>query len=108
MRQRLSALFVAATLVIASSCGGWGSTADSAPPFKTVASVDQLMLGTIQHAASTYWNSVSTVVDKDGIHEDFPQNDMEWTTAWAAAITLAESGNLLMMPERARADADWN
>ena len=66
------------------------------------------MLGTIQHAASTYWNSVSTVVDKDGIHEYFPKNDMEWTTTWAAAMTLAESGNLLMMAERARADADWN
>jgi cytochrome c5 len=47
-------------------------------------------------------------VDKDGIHENFPRNDREWTAAWAAAITLAESGNLLMMPERARADADWN
>ena len=108
MRLPLSRLFVGATLAFTSGCGGSGAAAEGGPPFKAVASVDQLMLGTIQHAASVYWNSVSTVVDKDGIHENFPQNDMEWTTTWAAAITLAESGNLLMMPERARADADWN
>jgi hypothetical protein len=110
MRLLLSLLFVAVTLTFTSGCGGAGSgaTTQAGPPFKAVANVEQLMLGTVQHAAATYWNSVSTVVDKDGIHEYFPKNDMEWTTTWAAAITIAESGNLLMMSERARADADWN
>jgi hypothetical protein len=106
MRALLSLLSTSAALVVA-ACGGPGALGGG-PPFKAVATVDQLMLGPIQHAASTYWNAVSTVVDKDGIHENFPRNDREWTAAWAAAITLAESGNLLMMPERARADADWN
>ena len=106
MRGVPSPLIVGASLVLACGCGT-SATRDGGPPFKTVASVDQLMLGTIQHAAEVYWGSVSTVVDKDGIHEHFPQNDGEWTDAWSAAITIAESGNLLMMPERTRG-AEWD
>lgn len=77
------------------------------PPYKPKASVVQLMEGPIAHAAEDYWGSVSTVVDKDGIHENFPQNDEEWEHVWAAGITIAEAGNLLMMGDRARDNAEW-
>ena len=77
-----------------------------APPFKPRATVLQLMEGPIAHAAEDYWGSVSTVVDKDGIHENFPQNDEEWERVWAAGLTLAESGNLLMIGDRGR-DDEW-
>ena len=36
-----------------------------------------------------------------------PKNDQEWNALRAAALTLAESGNLLMMPSRARDQGDW-
>jgi hypothetical protein len=100
----MPAALLAATMAFGVACSGSGS---GAMPFKTVASVDQLMLGPIAHASRTYWNAVSTVVDKDGIHEHAPANDTEWTTTWSAAITLAESGNLLMMADRTRGE-DWN
>jgi hypothetical protein len=77
------------------------------PPYKPVATVEQLMEGTIVHAAEVYWDSVSTVVDKDGIHENFPQNDEEWEAVWAAGITIGESGNLLMMSNRAQDNEEW-
>jgi hypothetical protein len=77
------------------------------PPYKPVASVVQLMEGPIVHAAEVYWESVSTIVDKDGIHENFPQNDEEWEAVWAAGITIGESGNLLMMSSRAKDNAEW-
>jgi hypothetical protein len=77
------------------------------PPFNPKATVLQLMEGPIAHAAEVYWGSVSTVVDKDGIHENFPQNDEEWEAVWAAGITIGESGNLLMMGDRSR-DDEWN
>lgn len=77
------------------------------PPFKPAASVLQLMEGPIVHAAEVYWGSVSTVVDKDGIHENFPQNDEEWEGVWAAGVTIGESGNLLMMGDRAKDDGEW-
>jgi hypothetical protein len=94
-------LMSAALCVLGAGCGG----ADG-PPYKPAASLAQLMVGPIQHSASTYWDAVSTVVDHEGIHEHRPQNDVEWTAVWSAAITLAESGNLLMMAGRAR-DDEW-
>ena len=36
-----------------------------------------------------------------------PSNDREWSAIERSALTLAESGNLLMMPARARDQADW-
>jgi hypothetical protein len=77
------------------------------PPFKPVATVVQMMEGPIVHAAEVYWDSVSTIVDKDGIHENFPQNDEEWEAVWAAGITIGESGNLLMMSSRAADNDEW-
>jgi len=77
------------------------------PPFKAVASVEQLMEATVQPAADAYWGAVSTVVDKDGVHENFPRTDEEWEKVWAGAMTIAESGNLLMMSPRAKEDEDW-
>ena len=76
-------------------------------PFKPVASVLELMEGPIGHAAEVYWDAVSTVVDKDGIHEHFPQNDEEWEAVWAAGVTIGESGNLLMMSSRAKDNDEW-
>ena len=78
-----------------------------AQPFKPEATVLELMEGPIAHAAEVYWDSVSTIVDKDGITEHYPMNDEEWEAVWAAAITISESGNLLMMAPRAKAEDDW-
>jgi hypothetical protein len=83
------------------------STQAAAPPYKTTATVMQLMEGPVVHAAEVYWNSVSTVVDKDGVHENFPKTDEEWESVWAGALTIAESGNLLMLPSRAKDNGDW-
>jgi hypothetical protein len=76
-------------------------------PYKPVATVEQLMEGPIAHAAEVYWNAVSTIVDADGIHEHFPQNDEEWEAVWAAGVTIGESGNLLMMSSRAKDNEEW-
>jgi hypothetical protein len=78
-----------------------------APPYKPVASVLDLMRGTVTLAAEDYWSSVSILVDADGVTENQPQTDDEWLEVWSAAITLAESGNLLMMPPRGRNEPEW-
>jgi hypothetical protein len=92
-------------LIAASACAQ--APAAAQPPFKAPHSVLELMEGPVAHAAEVYWGSVSTVVDKDGIKEHFPTTDEEWEAVWAAAITLSEAGNLLMMSPRARDDGDW-
>jgi hypothetical protein len=89
----------------AAACSGQAGPAP--PPVKPTATIDQLMDGPIAHAAEVYWGSVSTIVDKNGITEHYPRTDEEWEAVWASAITLAESGNLLMLGPRARDDGDW-
>src|SRR5690554_3650197 len=72
-------------------------SAQISPPYKPVASTVDLMRGLITLSAEVYWESVSVVVDEDGVHENMPQTDEEWIEVWAAGMALAESGNLLMM-----------
>lgn len=79
----------------------------SVPPFKPVADVDQLMDGVLTPAAEVYWGAVSIIVDDNGVTENYPESDEEWEAVWAAAMTLAESGNLLMMGPRAIDESEW-
>ena len=81
--------------------------APAAQPYNAAATVLELMEGPIAHAAEVYWGSVSTIVDENGITEHYPMNDEEWEAVWAAAITISESGNLMMMAPRAREEAEW-
>jgi len=84
------------------------TAAPEPPPYKPLASVKDLMEATVQPAADVYWKSVSTTVTRDGVEEKFPKTDVEWEAVWAAAVTIAESGNLMMMPSRAKEnDPEW-
>src|SRR6202011_6156994 len=67
-------------------------------PFPPTASVKQLMLDLI-HPSS---NDILLAIYRDG-----PKSDSEWAAVRRAAITLAESGNLLMLRGRARDTGDW-
>jgi hypothetical protein len=93
----------AASDAAASGAAGGGEL----PPFKPVATTAVLMRGTIALAAADYWESVSIVIDIEGEHHNFPQDDEEWSRVWASAITLAEAGNLLLMSPRAIDDPEW-
>ncbi|HEY3516904.1 MAG TPA: hypothetical protein VGL98_07630 [Gammaproteobacteria bacterium] len=77
------------------------------PPYKPVTTVLELMESVIAHAAESYWGSVQVIVDETGVHERVPQTDEEWESVWAAALSIAESGNLLMMAPRAVDDGAW-
>jgi hypothetical protein len=106
--------FIAAGLV---ACGGQQSADESsarieqapapATPYKPVATVVDLMRSMVEIPAEVYWESVSIVVDEDGEHENMPETDLEWIEVWAAAMTIAETGNLLMMPPRAIDNDEW-
>ena len=79
----------------------------TATPYKPVATVVDLMRSAVTMSTETYWESVSVVVDINGTTENMPETDLEWIEVWAAAMTLAESGNLLMMPPRAVDNGEW-
>jgi hypothetical protein len=98
-------VWVLGVVLIAAGCGG-GQAADT-PAFKPVADAGQLMDGVIIPAAEIYWGSVSTIITAEGVEENFPRNDEEWERVWGAALTISESGNLLMMRPPATAPDDW-
>ena len=74
-----------------------GPAATQQPPFIPVAGVYQLMKAIIIPNAEVVWN----------VAMEAPQDDQEWTTIQNSALTLAESGNLLMIGSRAKDQGDW-
>ncbi len=68
-----------------------------AEPFPPAASVKQLMLDLI-HPSS---NDILLAINRG------TKDEKEWAAVRRAALTLAESGNLLMLRGRARDQADW-
>ena len=77
------------------------------PPFRPVGDVQQLMEMVIDPAADIVWEAVGTIVTFDGTEEIFPRSDEEWSTVRNSAMVLAESGNLLMVGDRAKGEGPW-
>ena len=77
MKPACLALLAAATV----TCSGCGQTAP-AGPYKPVASVDELMDGTITPAAEIFWGSVSTTISAAGVDEKYPRTNDEWESVW--------------------------
>jgi hypothetical protein len=107
VRQGLSVLLRGATFGCCLAVLGCARQPPAAPPFKPVTTVLELMQSVILHSAETYWDSVQVTVDEAGVHERYPESDEEWESVWAAALTIAESGNLLMMTPRAVDEGAW-
>jgi hypothetical protein len=65
--------------------------------FKPVGNVSQLMIDIIYPTSDAIFYVERTP----------PANDRDWNTLRGTALTLAESGNLLMIDWRARDKGDW-
>lgn len=71
-------------------------------PFPPAASVKQLMLDLIYPSS----NDILLAIYRGGPPNE-KKDDSEWAVVRRSAITLAESGNLLMLRGRARDQGDW-
>ena len=89
--------------VAAAACSG----GPQPPPFKPVVDTKLLMQATIDPTADEIWDAVRTVITKDRTEEIRPKTNEEWTAVRNHAVTLAESGNLLMMVPRAKDGGEW-
>ena len=81
--------------------------APAAPSIPPVASVKQLMDGIIQPSATVVFESVGTIVDATGIHEQQPRTDTEWAAVGASAASIVEGANLLLMGDRPVDQGEW-
>ena len=84
-----------------------GAEQEAATTYMPTGDLADLMNGVVEPAAEVIWDAVGVIVDADGEHQLAPQTEEDWLMLRFAAYTVAESGNLLMMPERALDQGAW-
>jgi|TARA_B100001971_G_C18232540_1_gene564873 hypothetical protein len=88
--------------------GGCTQPEKSKPiPFKTTGDVKHTMQWVLDPAADHIWDSAGSVITAEGVEELAPTTDEGWLAVQHSAVVVAETGNLLLMPSRARDDQDW-
>ena len=94
---------------VVSSCGKTSAPAAvvAPPAFDTTLDMKTLMTHVIEAAAEVPWDSAGEVVTAEGTRELAPVDDEGWYRVEAAGATLAEAGNLLLLPGRDPGKADW-
>jgi hypothetical protein len=100
--QPIAWLIGVATFAAVTACGG-----PQPPPYKPIADVKQLMQGVVDPCADVVWESVATIYTRAGVEERRPRTEQEWANVRNHAMMLMESGNLLMMPPRAKDGDQW-
>jgi hypothetical protein len=108
-RRCLPASALAALLapILAAACQPPGGEAAAEGYFRPVVGEQALMLTMVDPAADVVWDAVQTIITPEGTEEIQPRTDEEWDLVRNAAVTVAESGNLLMMGRRMRDEGDW-
>jgi len=101
MRVVQASVFIGIFLAVVSSFGQ-NASRRAEPPFKPVAAVGDIMRGIVDPLSCAVFASVGTVSSAEGIKEIAPESDKEWERIRAAAMGVAEAGNLLMFDIRSR------
>ncbi|HTS48354.1 MAG TPA: hypothetical protein VMH05_10450 [Bryobacteraceae bacterium] len=74
-----------------------GAAVAQAPSFQPVGSMGELMIRIIYPTSDALFY----------IERDPPKTDVQWNAIRAQALMLAESGNLMLLPNRQRDQGDW-
>jgi hypothetical protein len=74
-----------------------GPAVADAPSFQPVGSMGELMVRIIYPTSDALFY----------IERDPPKTDAQWNVIRTQALTLAESGNLMLLPNRLRDEGDW-
>jgi hypothetical protein len=74
---------------------------------RAVASVRDVMTAILDPAADEVWGAVAVIESATGVEERAPRSEEDWQRVRRHALTIAESGNLLMVPGRAVDAEDW-
>ena len=93
-------LLLPATLLLVVAC-------QRPTPYKPVVDNLTLMQTVVDPQADILWASVGSIITEEGTEDFFPRNEAEWAEVRNAAVMIMESGNLLMMGERAIDEDTW-
>ncbi len=77
------------------------------PPYNLVGDVKQTMNLVLDPATDVIWGSAGFVLTAEGEQDLSPTTDEQWANVLHSAAVVAESGNLLMLPGRARDNETW-
>jgi hypothetical protein len=107
--QRIALL---ASLLLASACDSSReapvtSTPAAAATYHPVADIRQTMTAILDPAADVIWDSAGFIITADGETDLSPTTVAGWDRVVNAALVVAETGNLLLMPGRS-AGPTWN
>ncbi len=94
-------------LVGALAITGCAAEEPAGPPFDMRHTTRDLMAGMIDASADALWDAVGTIWDENGENYWEPETEEDWLQVTGAAMTLIESGNLLMLGSRARDTEQW-
>lgn len=104
-RWRLATVVLLAAGALSAGCSKPApAKSEAAPPaapslsFKVVGPSRQIMLAVTIPASETVFNAAA----------EPPTTDDQWVNVERAALTLAESGNLLLIPGRAVDEGEWS
>ena len=94
-------------VVAAAFLAGCGQDAAVPPAFEAVHDVKETMNLVLEPAADVIWDSAGQIITAEGVEDLAPTTAEGWAAVVHASAVIAESGNLLIMPERARDQGDW-
>lgn len=77
-------------------------------PFDTSMPMKEFMAHVMQHTADGVWKWQGLEVDKTGERSFLPKNNADWEDAESAALTLAQTTNILLLPDRRLPDPAWD
>lgn len=89
------------------SLTGCAAEEPAGPPLDMRHTTRDLMAGMIDASADALWDAVGTIWDENGENHWEPETEEDWLAVTGAAMTLIESGNLLMLGNRARDTDQW-
>lgn len=95
-----------AAMTLAGCTQGTPQPPAPAAPFKTHASIREIMDAEVDPAADAIWESVVFTVTASGAEDKQPRTADEWKAVRRSAVTLVEAANLLMMDGRRMAPID--
>jgi hypothetical protein len=96
---------LAATLLLTTLGACRGSEAADPATYTPIATVDQVMDAIVVPSSDAVFDAV---VYENGALVQAPKTDDDWFRLQMHALAVAEAGNLLMMPPRAKDTGEWD
>lgn len=97
--KKLPFILVIFISIVLTSCAEFVDESNH-PPFRPVASIQDLMLSIIDPNIDFVWNAVTTISNKEGIEEKVPETDQDWLEVKQHALVVLEASNLLLINGR--------